>query len=882
MVAQQDADASGVKTTTNGEDPSWGVEDWGEGSDEAGGTSSALGNDWGSKDYPPVYVAGYLVLYGRDGDGELAVSKEDVTAALPPSTPLPINVDHRRDCTIGSVLSLVDDDLGLFFVGKIDCPRLAEVLFGAAKDEIFGKRGGGMVDSEKLLYLIANYLPSASLSSRRLVTGERADETFFDHVALCLLGRRVGTVVAYDSSVAGVVKPFSRLSENARFLALREASSTEETLLGVRWDPDPKALGRALLGTAVNSMLLKDRWRVVSERRRQAGIQGHKYLQASTTTVFPTLVSSVPDDCRERPRRKEGVCFVAGGGTKGGTADVDESADTETIQRDLSVLEEASLSSPEKTGLGSNIAGSTYTDSNSKQDVLPASVPSGEQSERGMSCGILPLGPAAFPSQSGITPASTQTSTQDRTTTVDTQHQPTSEKTIPQTPTGFVFLPVDTFNQLISKPPSKETQQVGSPTEKTQIRPSNMALWGQYVPTPSGAGAVGTTGLQWPQSSPSNSLVGQTPYVPGALPGQYASQGSVVPYGYLAPCGIPNAQGVVGQPVNGTVFGSNVGLEQKLNALLDVMCSERGIPPQSRWHAPWKQADSYQHPVHQYGYRPPVPVDHSVAETRGRKRTYDTSHGSPYESEQLYYPGESLDKKWWDERGPKAHRPWNDDHDDRSTWVGQNRDRGASCYGPYETDRYTRPRDDALTGLFGTVSSLQRDVENIKAMNMGNCAQRGQYDNSGLNGMLQTRMQMSSSAGHNMPQSQQQPQPGFPQKPMQGTLQQHPDQNSTTSDNESNCVDVYGERNDADHTESTNQSQQQIVGTIPCQPSQQRKSAGRREGVTSRRLATPANTSSREANGLPETVDASSIQRLNVRTGDPAADVFVEHMMGQR
>nr|AHM96074.1 capsid maturation protease [Papiine alphaherpesvirus 2] len=229
----------------------------------------------------PIYVAGYLALYGSGDAGELALDPETVAAALPPAGPLAINVDHRARCEVGRVLAVVADPRGPFFAGVIACAQLERVLEAAASAAIFERRGPPLSREERLLYLVTNYLPSVSLSTRRLEEGEAPDNTLLAHVALCAIGRRLGTIVTYDTSLDAAVAPFRHLAADSREILRREAAEAELGLGGRVWAPGAEALTRALLSTAVNNMMLRDRWSLVAERRRQAGIAGHTYLQAS-------------------------------------------------------------------------------------------------------------------------------------------------------------------------------------------------------------------------------------------------------------------------------------------------------------------------------------------------------------------------------------------------------------------------------------------------------------------------------------------------------------------------------------------------------------------------------------------------------------------------
>ncbi|QBN85145.1 capsid maturation protease-like protein [Phocid alphaherpesvirus 1] len=232
-------------------------------------------------DNPPIYVAGYLALYDMGDTGELTLTRTAVQAALPPASILPINIDHKSKCIIGAVLAIVDDPKGPFFLGMINCPQLVRVLSSSVNADFFGVRKNQLSKEERLLYLVSNYLPSASLSSRKLFPGEDPDDTLFAHVALCVIGKRVGTIVTYDITPELAIAPFKHLSSNSSVGLLTQAAETKLKLTTTKWDLNEKLLTQALLSTAVNNMLLRDRWELVSNRRREAGITGHVYLQAS-------------------------------------------------------------------------------------------------------------------------------------------------------------------------------------------------------------------------------------------------------------------------------------------------------------------------------------------------------------------------------------------------------------------------------------------------------------------------------------------------------------------------------------------------------------------------------------------------------------------------
>ncbi|QOD40209.1 capsid maturation protease [Macropodid alphaherpesvirus 2] len=228
----------------------------------------------------PIYVAGFLALYGSGDAKELELTPE-VVEATQPKLPLPINVDHNDNSEVGCVLAIVNDSRGPFFVGLVVCNELEAVLEQAASKTIFERRGPPLSREERLLYLITNYLPSVSLSTHHIGAPETNTSVKFEHVALCAIGRREGTIVTYDVTLDAVLDTFRNLSPTSKERIKRDAAEVELTLVGRTWAPGTDALTRTLLSTAVNNMMVRDRWSLLAERRRQAGISGHVYLQAS-------------------------------------------------------------------------------------------------------------------------------------------------------------------------------------------------------------------------------------------------------------------------------------------------------------------------------------------------------------------------------------------------------------------------------------------------------------------------------------------------------------------------------------------------------------------------------------------------------------------------
>ncbi|ARD71351.1 capsid maturation protease [Columbid alphaherpesvirus 1] len=570
-------------------------------------------------DYPAIYVAGYLALYEGDDGDELTLRREDARAALPPPAPLPINIDHRHNCTVGAVLCLVDDDLGLFFLGKINCPQFVKTLSSAASSEIFGDAEKSLSPGEKLLYLVTNYLPSVSLSSRRLQEGETPDETFFAHVALCLLGRRIGTIVNYDTSVEGAVEPFKRLSPQSKREVI-SAALEAETLLGDKiWQPSEGAMGRALLGTAVNNMLLRDRWRLVAERRRMAGISGHKYLQASVRTK------------------------LARDGLSGGEAEVREEA-----------------------APGGE---SASADPLQKRDGVPGTAIRIQSEE----VKAPPGGPPRLLARPNAESAAADNSTG---AVAKESGAPDARLERMSTPSGcsgpsppgndFLWVPMSCYNQLVAAQQQQHQHhrhagQTAVPAGGVEEMASGMKTYQQLPPSP-----------YFQQSS----HFGMPSYVPPST-GQLTPQ---MPYGTFL-----HGPGGLGQYWSGGPPGGS--LEARLMSLLEAYESERRQGPRrdggTSDRGGWNNG------------RGDIDGGSGCGGRRGRKRPHDWETRADADP---YYPGEPGPDR---SQAPSRHPYRDGEHMDTSDAFPPARDRGGM-------------QGDAIAGLLGAVTSLQRDVERLK------------------------------------------------------------------------------------------------------------------------------------------------------------------------
>ncbi|AAQ73704.1 ICP35 [Psittacid alphaherpesvirus 1] len=298
-----------------------------------------------------VFVGGYLVIYAsQDGAGEeYRLPKEVVARALPVEPGrVPVNINHDASCRVGSVISIVDVEKGLFFLGVVS-GSLALAMFKYVARDLFraddGDSPGGGAESEtrsdealpantlsereKFLYLLSNVLPSLSLSSARLADGYSPADDFFAHVALCELGKRDGTIAIYGSSPPEVLDAFSGLDDAAKRELARSAE--EWTTSSRREEPvDEAMVSECLLRKFMNNAFLMDRGEYLRARRHLADVRRPKYLQAAETTCLssanPRSSGKAAFSCEARGLDEAGAGAIGRAPESGMAASADQHA----------------------------------------------------------------------------------------------------------------------------------------------------------------------------------------------------------------------------------------------------------------------------------------------------------------------------------------------------------------------------------------------------------------------------------------------------------------------------------------------------------------------------------------------------------------------------
>ncbi|QFU14563.1 capsid maturation protease [Psittacid alphaherpesvirus 5] len=237
-----------------------------------------------------IYVAGFLVVYSNQASDRYWLGRDTVREALPAKNIVPININHEINCIVGNVIFLTDDDKGLFCVGLIS-PDVERVLMKYVPSELFPSE---LLDDRnetvRFLYILSNILPALSLSSRLIGDEGLPDNTvFFEHVALCELGKRDGTIAIYGTAIEEVLDAFGTISSKTKDLVIDACKTSANTFTSINESTILEALMRKFVGSA----FLMNRGRLLRAHRETADIHSPKYLQASAVTSLNKERSAV-------------------------------------------------------------------------------------------------------------------------------------------------------------------------------------------------------------------------------------------------------------------------------------------------------------------------------------------------------------------------------------------------------------------------------------------------------------------------------------------------------------------------------------------------------------------------------------------------------------
>lgn len=229
-----------------------------------------------------IFAAGFVdVVDYPKIERELIMNVEQVRQALPISHPLPLTLEHLPVAEVGWTLDLFQVSKGLFSVSVISSKTFIHLL-----TKLFDKSQTAHIDhpalpTDPILDMLHTWFPALSLSSLHPGHNTQAVVTnLFQHVSLCALGRRRGTISIYGYELPWVISKFDSLTPQEKSNIIEKGKHYNLLQL-----PEPKFQVdlETLMAKAIDSGFIRDRLSLLRMDKGVAAIQPETYLKASTT-----------------------------------------------------------------------------------------------------------------------------------------------------------------------------------------------------------------------------------------------------------------------------------------------------------------------------------------------------------------------------------------------------------------------------------------------------------------------------------------------------------------------------------------------------------------------------------------------------------------------
>nr|AIA82762.1 capsid protein [Bovine gammaherpesvirus 4]QJC19164.1 capsid protein [Bovine gammaherpesvirus 4] len=259
---------------------------------------------------PTIIVAGFVdVLSYPKLDKSLFIDPALVSKYLPSPKPIPLNIEHISEAIVGWTLGLFKVTHGIFCVGAVtsqDFMSLLERMFPYSEAAQTHKKS---LPHNPILQMLHTWLPSLSLSSLHPdhTPPPEANE-MFQHVALCALGKRRGTVAVYGPDITWAVSKFNSLTES-------EVKHILNQCQGVRLedlpDTDFHISSDILTAKAIDASYIKERLELLRTDKGVASVRQPTYLKASEYPTAPKLdISSRGDTMAQVPQTPDELITV--------------------------------------------------------------------------------------------------------------------------------------------------------------------------------------------------------------------------------------------------------------------------------------------------------------------------------------------------------------------------------------------------------------------------------------------------------------------------------------------------------------------------------------------------------------------------------------------
>lgn len=244
-----------------------------------------------------VFVAGFVdIISYPKCDKSLFLNPIHLTKFLPLEDPIPLNVEHLSEAEVGWTLGLHQVNYGLFCVGvitSVDFLNLLEKLF--LNSSVAQTRDSTLVPSPKI-EMLHTWLPELSLSSMHpdFIPQAGGCDQAFQHVSICAMGRRRGTIAIYGPDVSWILNKFTSISKHERDKILKSYEDIDLTKLG---NPNFTIQPEILMAKAIDASFIKHRLEILKNDKGVADVRNALYLKASVQATESQSHSEIPETC---------------------------------------------------------------------------------------------------------------------------------------------------------------------------------------------------------------------------------------------------------------------------------------------------------------------------------------------------------------------------------------------------------------------------------------------------------------------------------------------------------------------------------------------------------------------------------------------------------
>ncbi|AAO12321.1 capsid protein [Porcine lymphotropic herpesvirus 3] len=227
-----------------------------------------------------VFVAGFVdITESPKNDPSLYLDVSIWKTFLPLKRAIPLTIEHLDSTQIGWVLGLFFTETGLFCVSVINSEGFLNLLSTLYDKSDVARQPPDSLPPNPKLEILHSWLPGLSLSSihPNYLSPTDIEHEPFQHVSICALGKRRGSVAVYGETLSWVLSKFKSLtSKDIDYITTQTQSISYEPITEFQINIE------SLLGKLIDASFISNRLKLLQMDKWAANIDPSTYLKAST------------------------------------------------------------------------------------------------------------------------------------------------------------------------------------------------------------------------------------------------------------------------------------------------------------------------------------------------------------------------------------------------------------------------------------------------------------------------------------------------------------------------------------------------------------------------------------------------------------------------